>query len=256
MPVIADALISIASTQLQFLDHIYPLSCSCLSPLPGASRFDKLLLLTEKLAANFDATDLNARPTAQSDFRDCLQNLKTFLQNDSHNVPTPPPIPITGSTRHKPTTDTGIDLVGHTFQDTSRGLCRIIGTDTYIDDDGVLWHTLQYTSSKYPKQDARISKVSEIRSWLRRRGSAPPPKPTPKPTVPITIRYELPAPLRNAPDPKSPFFRTILHLSPSPKLARTTYAYAELCPPASATPHLTQSYPPHSTHIQTSFPLL
>jgi hypothetical protein len=115
--------------------------------LPGASRFDKLLHLTEKLVG----------------FRDCLQNLKTFLQHDSHNVATPPPVPITSSTRHKPTTDTGIELVGHTFQDPSRGLCRIIGTDTYIDDVGVLWHTLQYSPSKYPKQDALVSKVSEVR---------------------------------------------------------------------------------------------
>ncbi len=84
--------------------------------LPGASRFDKLLLLlTEKLAANFDNPSLTANPTAQSEFRDCLHNLKTFLQNDSHNIPTPPPIPKTSSTRHKPTTDTGIGLVGHTF---------------------------------------------------------------------------------------------------------------------------------------------
>jgi hypothetical protein len=178
--------------------------------LPGASWFDKLLPLTEKLAATVNTKSLKAQPKTQTNFHDCLQNLKTFLQHDSHNVSTLPPVPITSSTRHKPTTDTGIELVGHTFQDPSRGLCLIIGTDTYFDDDGVLWHTLQYSSSKYPNQEALFSKVSEVRSWLKRRGSTPPQKPTPKPIVPTTLRYELPTPLRDAPDPKSPF-RAILH---------------------------------------------
>ena len=100
--------------------------------LPGASRFDKLLQLTEQLAATVSTDYLQTQPATQKEFIDCLQNLKSFLQNDSHNVPRPLPIPITSSTRHKPTTDTGIELVGHTFQDPSRGLCRIIGTDTYI----------------------------------------------------------------------------------------------------------------------------
>jgi hypothetical protein len=70
-------------------------------------------------------------------------------------------------------------------------------------------YTLQYTSAKYPKQDSLISKVSEVRSWVKRRGSTPPPKPTSKPTVPTTLRYELPTPLRDAPDPKSPFRGTL-----------------------------------------------
>ena len=114
--------------------------------LPGASRFDKLLSFTEELAATV-TTDSLSTPTTATDFRECLQNLKSFLQDDSHNAAKPPPVPATSSAWHRPTTDTGIDLIGHTFHDTARSLCRIIGTDTYLDDDGILWHTLQYSSS-------------------------------------------------------------------------------------------------------------
>ena len=222
--------------------------------LPGASRFDKLLSLTEELAATVH-TDSLSTPTTATDFRECLQKLKSFLQEDSHNAAKPPPVPATSSTRHRPTTDTGIDLIGHTFQDTARGLCRIIGTDTYLDDDGILWHTLQYNSSKYPKDDTRISKVSEVRSWIKRKGSTPPRQPVPKPVVPSTIRLDLPATLRDAPDPKTPFRAILLapksvphvspynlrqrramtarirHPTPQPSIAPTTDAYPDKLPP-------------------------
>jgi hypothetical protein len=135
--------------------------------LPGASRFDKLLALTEELTQLGARTAAPTDPDSQELHRYCLQRLKTFLTTDIPNNPTAPAEPITCSTRHKPTSDTGLDLIGHSFPDKSLGTCRVIGTDTYLDDDGIIWHLLQYTSSRKPNDEPLVSKVSEVQSWLK-----------------------------------------------------------------------------------------
>ncbi len=119
-------------------------------------------------------TTLPEDPDLQLQYRDCLQQLKTFLITDTL-VTVPPATPVTCSTRHKPWSDTGLDLIGHSFSDKSLGDCLIVGTDTWLDEDGILWHLLQYTQSRKPKADPLVSKVSEVRAWLKRKGSKPPP---------------------------------------------------------------------------------
>ena len=73
--------------------------------LPGASRFDQLLHLTERLV-----TDAESKPPAPHDqplYAECLQKLKEFLIADAPNAPEPtpahnaatlcpsPPLPVT-----------------------------------------------------------------------------------------------------------------------------------------------------------------
>ena len=189
--------------------------------LPGASRFDKLLALTEEL------TQLSIRPSAPTDpdsqelHRDCLQRLKKFLTADTPNNPTTPAEPITCSTRHKPTSDLGLDLIGHSFPDKSLGTCCVVGTDTYLDEDGIIWHLLQYTSSRKPDDDPLVSKVSEVRGWLKRKGSTSPSHPPTRTAPPFTLRHEVPDPLKQAPEALAPF-RSILH---APKTHKPTSPY-------------------------------
>ena len=177
--------------------------------LPGASRFDKLLALTESLADAAAGTTLPEDPDLQLQYRDCLQQLKTFLITDTL-VTAPPATPVTCSTRHKPSSDTGLDLIGHSFSDKALGDCLIVGTGTWLDEDGILWHLLQYTQSRKPKADPLVSKVSEVRAWLKRKGSKPPPRPVPRTTPPETIRYPVPNALLQSPEPLEPF-RAILN---------------------------------------------
>jgi hypothetical protein len=98
--------------------------------LPGASRFDQLLQLTERLVTAADST-----PHDQPLYAECLQKLKEFLLADSPNALERTPLhnaaPPTASTRHRPSIDIGIDLVGYSFKDRALGQCKVVGPSTY-----------------------------------------------------------------------------------------------------------------------------
>jgi hypothetical protein len=61
----------------------------------------------------------------------------------------------------------GSDIIGWHFKEKSLGDCIIIAPDTYLDDNNILWHTLQVSCSKHP-EDCNIFKVSEVRTYIRR----------------------------------------------------------------------------------------
>ncbi len=69
--------------------------------------------------------------------------LKEFLLADAPNAPdgapSHPAAPPTASTRHRPSTDLGIDLVGYTFTDRALGQCKVVGPSTYTDEDNITW---------------------------------------------------------------------------------------------------------------------
>ncbi len=131
--------------------------------LPGASRFDQLLQLTEQLVTA--AEHHSPAPHDQSVYAECLQMLKEFLLADAPNAPDGAPshtaAPPTASTRHRPSTDLGIDLVGYSFKDRALGQCKVVGPSTYTDEDKITWNTLEFTSTTYPT-DLQFSKVSEV----------------------------------------------------------------------------------------------
>jgi hypothetical protein len=120
--------------------------------LPNASRFEQLLQLTERLviAAESKSPELDTLPL----YTECLQNLEDLLLADVTNAPglASPHItvPVTAPTRHRPSTDIGIDLVGYTFTDRALGRCKVLAPSTYTDENNTVWNTLEFTSSTYP----------------------------------------------------------------------------------------------------------
>jgi hypothetical protein len=192
---------------------------------PGASRFDQLLALTHRLTSAAEQHTTEDSTT----LADCVSSLHTFLQADasvqsspasnptiplptgpstpSTSAPSlqPQPVPVTSSTRHRPSSDTGSDLIGWTFFEKSLGHCTVLNTDTYLDHDNILWHTLAFDSSK--AKDIVVSKVSEVRRWCKK---GTPPANLPQPTSPPTVNVPVPIPLQQQPETHSPF-RAILH---------------------------------------------
>ena len=146
--------------------------------MPGASRFDQLLQLTERLviAAESNPPEPHSLPL----YTECLQKLKDFLLADAPNAPglaSPhAPVPVIAPTRHRPSTDIGIDLVGYTFTDRALGHCKVLAPSTYTDEDNVVWNTLDFSSSTYTIE-TQFAKVSEIRAWIKKDKNhrAPPP---------------------------------------------------------------------------------
>jgi hypothetical protein len=130
--------------------------------LPGASRFDQLLALTERLTLAAESH------TPHDQLSLCVGSLNNVLRDDANTQTTPavrlqlptsiqppaaipsaaPTIPVTQSTRHRPSSDTGADLIGWTFHERSLGSCKVLHTETYLDSDSILWNTLAYSSSK------------------------------------------------------------------------------------------------------------
>ena len=85
--------------------------------VPGASRVDQLLALTEKVATAADPTSSN---DSRAQLLEALTLLKTFLATDhGHNAITP----LTresGPTRHRPSSDNGSDIIEWHFTEKSR----------------------------------------------------------------------------------------------------------------------------------------
>jgi hypothetical protein len=127
---------------------------------PGASRFDQLLALTEKLAAVADATTVD---DSRAQLQEVLQLLRTFLASDHERNPSASPTPTSGPTRHRPSSDTGGDIIGWHFKENSLGDCVVLATNTFLDENNIQWNTLQISCSKHP-EESNVFKVSEIRT--------------------------------------------------------------------------------------------
>jgi hypothetical protein len=124
---------------------------------PGASRFDQLLALTEKITAAAETTSTN---DSRDHLLEALTLLRTFLASDQEYNPVPPLNQSSGPTRHRPSSDTDTDIIGWRFKEKSLGNCIVIAPDTYMDDNNILWHMLQVSCSKHP-EDSNEFKVSE-----------------------------------------------------------------------------------------------
>jgi hypothetical protein len=161
--------------------------------------------LTSKLYDIADGSDHD--PSSKTQLLETLQLLKKFLSEDPHSSSIAPTIPPTSSTRHRPSSDTGIDILGWTFYEKTLGPCTVIGTDTLLDDNNILWNTMQISSSK--TQDTFVAKVSEVRTWIRRDKSAHGPSAKTSPPATDPLRETLPEDLRHPIEEYNPF-RAIL----------------------------------------------
>jgi hypothetical protein len=103
--------------------------------VPGASRLDQLLAVTSDL--HDLAEKDNQDPLTKTHLLECLQLLKKFMAEDPHQTSKAPRVPGTASTRHRPSSDTGLDLVGWKFKERTLGPCTVLSTDTLLDDNNI-----------------------------------------------------------------------------------------------------------------------
>jgi hypothetical protein len=133
--------------------------------LPGASRFDQFLQLTERLVTTAESQQ-PPEPKDQPLNTECSNiffspMLPTHPSARLHTVPYPSPHPL--ATAQAPILF-GIDLVGYRFTDRALGQCKVLAPSTSTDENNTMWNsTLEFTSSTYPGE-TQFSKVSEIRS--------------------------------------------------------------------------------------------
>jgi hypothetical protein len=117
--------------------------------VPGTSRLDQLLSLTQQLTTCALYPTLDSDPTTKATIDACLTRLHAFLQNPTQPNPQLDPnssiqatpahqLPRSTPTKNRPSSDTGIDLVGWSFPNPSLGTCTVLSTDTFIDHDGTL----------------------------------------------------------------------------------------------------------------------
>ena len=173
--------------------------------VPGASRFDQLLALTERISIVAETTDV---PDARAQLFEALALLKTFLAKDSQAKHIVVPNSTSGPTRHRPSSDTGADIIGWHFTEKSLGKCIVLAPDTFLDENKILWHTLQVSCSKYPL-DSNVFKVSEVRTYIRRDRTAHGPSARSPPPGSTVLRPTLSPELRHPLENDSPF-RSIL----------------------------------------------
>ncbi len=131
--------------------------------LPGATRFDQLLTLTERLPIVAESCPVSSRDRLTT----CVKSLQAFLANDTTTTTQHPPsqtapststpslpatpaanptlqhavVPVTSTTRHRPSSDTGADLLGWIFYERTLGHCTVLNTDTILDDDNPMAHS-------------------------------------------------------------------------------------------------------------------
>ena len=90
----------------------------------------------------------------------------------------------------------------------SLGKCVVLAPDTFLDENNILWHTLQVSCSRYPL-DSNVFKVSEVRTYIRRDRTAHGPSArSPSPSSSL-LRPILSPELRHPLENESPF-RSIL----------------------------------------------
>ncbi len=127
---------------------------------PGASRFDQLLAVTERIYAAAEATSTN---DSRAQLFEALALLRTFLASDQESNHTTPLTLSSGPTRHRPSSDTGSDIIGWHFKENSLGDCIVIAPDTFLDANNIRWHTLRVSCSEHP-EDSNVFKFREIRT--------------------------------------------------------------------------------------------
>jgi hypothetical protein len=134
--------------------------------MPDASRFDQRLQLTERLVTSAESQP--PEPDAQPLYTECLQKLKDFFLVNVTNAPglasSRITVPVTEPTRHHPSTNIGIEVVGYTFTDRALGRCKVLAPSTYTDETNTVWNTLDFTSSTYPNETAWIKKDKNHRA--------------------------------------------------------------------------------------------
>jgi hypothetical protein len=174
----------------------------------------------------------------------------------SPNAPDPTPahnaVPPIASTRHRLSTDLGINLVGYSFTDRALGQCKVVGPSTYTDEDNIVWNTLEFTSTTYPI-DLQFSKVSEVRAWIAKDKNH-------RASAPVTTPVQ-PAPQRltEGPNPDSALFAGS-HFSQcrrSPSIVTIYAAIGVLHPPnafAVITLTTAEPMPPYSPSPRPTFP--
>ncbi len=86
--------------------------------------------------------------------------------------------------------------------------CVVIAPGTFLDENNILWHTLQVSCSKHP-EESNVFKVSEIRTYIRRDKYAHCPPAKPDPSIRPLLRPALPPELRHPLEEHAPF-RAIL----------------------------------------------
>ncbi len=199
--------------------------------VPDTSRLDQLLSLTQQLTtcALYPTLDSDLKTKATLDA--CLIRLHDFLHEPNRPSPQPcphasihaitvPHVPRSTPTKDRSSSDTGIDLVGWSFPDRSFGTCTIVASDTFVDEHGTLWNTLEYSTQIGRKPNSRISKVSEVRSWTKRKGSKPPPRQLPPP---ILINQPVHSSLQQPTDPLFPFRSIVNAPLTTPPLSMSQY---------------------------------
>jgi hypothetical protein len=72
----------------------------------------------------------------------------------------------------------------------SLGDCIVLATDTYLDDNNILRHTLQVSCSQH-LEDSNVFKVSEICTYIRRDKSSHGPPAKPNLPLPPELRHPL-----------------------------------------------------------------
>jgi hypothetical protein len=190
---------------------------------PGASRLDQLLSLTSKL---HDIADGSVHDHAsKTQLLETLQLLQKFYSEDPHTNAVAPIIPPTSSNRHRPSSDTGFDILEWKFKEKTLGPCTVVATDTLLDDNNILWNTMQISSSK--TKDTFVAKVSEVRTWIRRDKSAHGPPAKTNSPVPAILRDTLPADLRLPIEEHNPFRAILL---PARSVPATRIAYQRKVP--------------------------
>ena len=122
-----------------------------------------MLALTEEISAAAETPSTN---DSRAQLLEALTLLRTFIANDQERNPTAPLTLTSGHIRHRPSSDTGTDIIGWHFKENSLGNCVVIVPDTYLDDSNILWHTLQVfcSTARYallrPTSQARLTSLS------------------------------------------------------------------------------------------------
>ncbi len=120
---------------------------------PGTSRFDQLLALTEKLVA---AAETTTADDSRTQLLEALKLLRTFLAKDQERNPSTPLIPASGPTRHRPSSNTGGDIIGWYFKEKSLGDCIVLAPQYLL---GREQHPVEHAPGILLETSRRIERI-------------------------------------------------------------------------------------------------
>jgi hypothetical protein len=120
---------------------------------PGASRFDQLLALTDKLVT---AAETTTADDSRAQLLEALKLLRTFLAEDQDRNPSTPLNPSSGPTRHRPSSDTGGDIIGWHFKEKSLGDCVVLAPDTFLDEKQ---HPMEHAPGILLEASRRVERI-------------------------------------------------------------------------------------------------